>query len=284
MTTRYDTTYEMGFDGDLGGIVSIDAHGHLDPTDADIFLADVVAQELYEGSYDECPTFGIEIEHLWRTEHPLDSDDYDPELDGERWTYSYTPHERAGAVAVTRFQIAHPWARPAVSPDGPRAERDRRTNEFTEDGVDHFPLVCVHHPEEPAIVGVPESRFANPTRAIDGQVHYCSPCYAAFTERLRVATEKAVAPERARTFLKKSDDDTEVIARAFGFPLLRDHLAAVLDGLDDDGSARRGITAFADAYRAAADATTPVAVATPGWHVLMLSDVLHLVEDYLPRA
>lgn len=281
MTTTFDISYECGFDGDLGSLLSIDAHGHLDFADAEVFLADVVARELADAGFDESPTFGLEIEHLWRSTHPLvTDDDYEYE---DRWTYDYTAREREGAVPVTRFQIASPWSRPAIGPNAPRETRDRRTNEFTTDGIDYWPVMCVKHPDEPASTGIPESRFADldPALSLDGQVHYCNPCANAFHERLRIATEKMWAPERAGAFLAASED--RVIALAFGFPLRRLDLARVLHRTDVDGAGRRGLAAFAGAWRAAGGERT-VAVAQPGWKVLTITDVEHLVEDYDSRA
>lgn len=283
MSISSDTTYECGFDGELGSIMSVDAHGHLDFSDAEVFLADVVARELHDGGFDEGPNFGLEIEHLWRTEHPLAIEDDEDSEYGERWTYSYTENERPGAVAVTRFQVASPWARPAVSPTADRATTDRRTHKFTVEGVDYFPLLCIHHPDEPAVTGIPVDRFIDPSpeNVLDALVHYCGPCHTAFNERMRIATEKAWAPERTTEFLAATDDDDEVVAIAFGQPLRRTHLDAVLNGTDTDGSARRGLAAFAGSFRAASvKLRSPVAVAQPGYKVLMLSDIEHLVEGY----
>jgi len=275
----FDVTYEVGFDGELGAVVSVDAHSHLDFADAEIFLADTVARELYDAGLDDGPIFGLEIEHLWRVEHPLDIDEDDCAED--RWTYSYTEHQRPGAIAVTRFQIAHPWSRPAVAPDAPRAERNRRTGQFTVEGVDYFPLMCINHPDEPAQCALDQDRFIDPAPEdlVDGNIHYCRHCYDDYNVRVRAAREKALAPTRTRAFLDICDED--IIGRAFGFPLRRDHLVAVLERTDFDGSGRRALTAFADAYRAAAlDHTLPVAVGNPGWRVLLLTDIVHLVADY----
>lgn len=104
MTFEYDTTHEM-CDGDLGSVMSIDAHGHLDDADVEMFMATAVAEELYDTL-----DFGLEVEHLWRSMHPLDDEEYDEEETGERWEYSYSAEERLGAIAVTRFQVASPWA------------------------------------------------------------------------------------------------------------------------------------------------------------------------------
>ena len=281
MTTTFDITYECGFDGELGSVMSLDAHGHLSFDDAEVFLADTVERELRDAGFDESPAFGLEIERLWRGEHPLELEDDPDDGYGNRWTYSYTETERPGAVPVTRFQIASPWSRAATSAGGPRANRDRKTNEFIDEGVDYFPLMCIHHPDEPAVSGMPEHLFIDPSpeSVIDGNVHYCAPCLSAFNTRLRVAREKVLAPERTEAFLAATDD--EVILRAYGYPLRRDDLTAVLTGADTDGRGRRALTRFADAYRAAVgDRTHPIAVAQPGWKVLMLSDVEHLVADY----
>lgn len=286
-TAAYDLTYEMGFDGDLGNLVSIDAHGHLDFTAAELFLADTATSELYDAGFEECPTFGLEIEHLWRSEHPFVSDDQDEHDDdfSERWTYHYSAEERPDAVAVTRFLVASSWSREATGPNAPRAQRDRRTGELTEDGVDSWPLLCIHHPDEPAVSGISEDRFADPDpgKVIDGNIHYCSPCLAAFEERLRIATEKAWAPERAAEFLAVFAED--VIAVTAGHELRRGDLEAVLHGRDGDASARRRLTAFEDTHRASgAREHRPVFTVQPGYKSLILSDIHHLVEDYTHRS
>lgn len=283
-STTFDITYELGFDGEIGSVVSIDACGHLPFTDAELFLADTVARELCDAGYGEPFAFGLEIEHLWRSEHPFTGDD---ELDddiGERWTYTYTAGKRPGAVPVTRFQIAHPWARPAASAHSPRAIRERRTGEFTETGIDHFPLLCIHHPDEPAVTAIPAGRFIDPApeSVIDGHVHYCGPCHATFNERMRIATEKAMAPVRTRTYLDATSG--EVIS-TFPIELRRADVVAVLEERDADGSSRSALITFADAYRAAAEhPLKPIAVNRPGYQVLMLSDIEHLVADYTHRS
>lgn len=102
---RYDPTYEMCFDGELGSLISLDAHGHLDARDVEMFMATAVADEFYDTL-----DFGFEVECLWRTEHPYVDDEFDAEEIGERWTYHYNAAETDGAIAVTRFQVASPWA------------------------------------------------------------------------------------------------------------------------------------------------------------------------------
>lgn len=282
---QYDLTYECGFDGELGNMASIDAIGHLGHLDVELFLADV-ADELENAGYDECPTFGLEVEHLWRSEHPfqLDTEDGLDEEGTAPWTYHYTTEEREDAVAVTRFQIASPWAREAVSPRAERAVRDRRTGEHTIEGVDSWPLMCIHHPDRPATVAIPEERFSDPgDDVLDGNIHYCSPCMLAFEKRVKIATERAWAPERTAEFLAVFTDDT--VALAFEHPLLRADLDAALNGRDGDGSARRRLRAFEDAYRATGRKEhRSIATAMPGYKSLMLSDIHWLVEDYAHRS
>lgn len=279
---QYDLTYEMGFDGDIGCLMSVDAHGHLDHLDAEMFLADTVCQELWEAGREACPDFGLEIEHLWRTEHPLALED--AEDSPECWTYSYSDVERRGSLAVTRFHIASPWSRPALAPGAPRAERDRRTHLFTAEGVDHFPLMCIHHPDEPAASAIAESLFIDPSpHSLDGHIHYCTPCRTAFDQRLKIARAKAMAPERISAFLEVEGD--ELVARAYGLPLRRRDLSAVLRGADRDGAGRRALAAFAEAYHASpGDDERPIAIANPGYRLIVLSDIQHLVADYLPRV
>ena len=286
-TTDFDLTYECGFDGDLGSVMSIDAHGHLSFEDADLFLADVVERELFDHRHGEGPPFGLEIEHLWRSEHPFVPDDMDEHSDDydARWTYEYDTAETTGSIAVTRFQIASPWSRAATSPTADRAERDRRSGEFVLDGVDHYPLMCIHHPDEAATTSISAERFIDPApeHVLDGHVHYCLPCHSAFTARLRIATEKLMAPERTAAFLEVSGD--KIVAATFGFELRRSDLAIVLEGCDIDGAARRRLNAFADAHRqTGAKVHRPIASGMPGHKVLMLSDIHHLVEDYTHRA
>lgn len=277
MNTHFDLTYEIDFDGGLGSLISVDAHGHLDHADTEVFLADVVERELYEAS-EHMPTFGVEIEYLWRSTHPLSDDDDDGEYD-TRWTYHYTDTEREHAIAVTRFQISSPWSRPSTSPTGPRATRNRRTGGFLEEGVDHFPLVCIHHPEETAVTAIPETRFIDPDPAcvIDGHVHYCGPCAKVFSERLAAAQNRALAPVHAKAVLN-AVGDADVLARAFGFPLRTDDISHLIGGTDHSGASRRAVRAFLDAYRAAGGHR--YVVRTPGFLVLSVTDLTCLVEHY----
>lgn len=192
----YTPTYEIGGDGELYGIATVDADGHLDYLDAELFLATAVAEELDDGE-DYVHPFGIEIEHLWRSEHPLDPEEYDDE-DGlsKRWTYSYSDTEIVGSVPVTRFRVADPWSRPALTPRGPRATpKTRGSNDWIEEGVDDFPVMCINHDDEPATVGVPKEQFVNDAEddALEGYVHYCSPCSDAFRVRLAEARREALA-------------------------------------------------------------------------------------------
>ncbi|SDH37615.1 hypothetical protein [Microbacterium sp. 77mftsu3.1] len=284
MTTTmpaYSTTHEMDEEGHPVSLVSIDAHGHLDFEDAEVFLADVVADELATAGYEEGPTFGLEVEHLWRGTRPVPG--YESEQEG--WVeYVYFAYDEVDTIAVTRFQIASPWAREATSPTAPRAERDRRTGKLLEEGVDSWPVVCIHHPEEPAVTGIPESRFVDPTPAIDGHVHYCAPCYELFSKRLTLATAKALAALRAEEFLYDYDDD--VIARAFDFALTTDDLRAVAEGTDLTGRGRRALTAFSEAWKGA-NGPAIVATALHGNGTrqnLHAADIAHLVEDYTPAA
>ena len=193
MDYPHDITREMDGDGELYGVISVDAHGHLDFAEAELFMALVVNEELYEEE-EHTHSFGIEIEHLWRTTHPLDRDDY-ASSDGERWTYWYTTDERPGSIAVTRFQVASPWARAAVTPLGAHATRDPKSGEWIEEGVDYFPVMCVNHPDERARVGMPESRFVESerTKALEGLIHYCHPCADDFHRRWDEAVRVAVA-------------------------------------------------------------------------------------------
>ena len=275
-TPTYDTTHECDLDGELGGLQSVDAHGHLDAASADIFLADTVQRELYDAGYDWCPAFGLEIEQLWRSEHLLHIEDT------ECWTYRYTTDEHEGAIPVTRFQIASPWARPSVGAGAQRAARDRRTGAYVEEGVDEWPLLCVHHPDEPAVTGIPESRFidADSADVIDGQVHYCRPCATDFTERLKVARQKQMAPVHATEFLAASD--AVEISRAYEHWLRREDLEAVLAGTDRDGRGRRALSAFAGAFRAASKDPSLRVAQAPGYKSLYVYDIEHLVEGYTP--
>lgn len=284
---QYDLTYEIGFDGDLGSLISIDAQGHLEPSDVELFVADVVREELDSAGYDTCPAFGLEVEHLWRSFHPLDLDHDEIEASGyaDRWAYQYTSHERDGTEAITRFQVASPWSREAIGPNSDRAVRDRRTGEHTIAGVDSWPVLCVHHPDEPAVTGIPEQRFSStkPGQVIDGHVYYCLPCSQAFNQRMEAATEKAMATFRVESFLDACEDD--VIAQEPSTSLHRSDLLSVLHGDDATGAARWRIAAFANAYRAYRTLeSTPVAIAHRGNSVLKLSDIHHLVEGYTHRS
>lgn len=198
----YTPTYEIGGDGELYGIATVDADGHLDYLDAELFMATTVAEEFDDGE-EYVHTFGFEIEHLWRSEHPLDPEEYDDEEGGSpRWTYHYTTEERPGAVAVTRFRVADPWSRPALTPRGERATpKTRGSNDWIEEGVDDFPIMCIHHPEETAVSGIPTDRFADTeetrSRALDGYIHYCRPCLRDFDERYRIARAEAMTELKA---------------------------------------------------------------------------------------
>lgn len=57
--------------------------------------------------------------------------------------------------------------------------------------MDYFPLLCVHHPDEPAQTGIPAERFSDPRGAVDGYVHYCGPCAADFHQRWAAALTQA---------------------------------------------------------------------------------------------
>lgn len=286
-TPEYDLVHELGFDGDLGSILSVDAHGHLPFEDAELFLADVVEREIFDYRHGAGPVFGLEIEHVWRSTHrfvPDDGDEHEDEY-GERWSYEYATEETAGSIAVTRFQIASPWSRAAVSPTADRAERDRRTGDFLVEGVDHFPVMCCKHPDELAVTGIPSARFTDPDPAyvLDGHVHYCKPCHEAFNDRIRIATERAMAPIRVEEYL--GAEGPETISIVFGHPLLRSDLTDVHAGNDSDGGRRRRLAAFADAYETTlAQLHRPVVTAMPGYKVLMLSDIRHLVADFTHRA
>lgn len=193
----YTTTREIDGDGELWGIASLDVDGHISHDAAELFMVTTLAEELSEDE-DFVHPLGIEIEHLWRSEHPMSADEYDAEYMGERWTYHYTEQERPGSVPVTRFQIASHWTRPATSPTAPRATRDPKTGEWTEEGVDYYPIVCVKHPDTLAVTGIPIERFTKDSRsqALDGMIYYCRPCSADFDERWLAAL--AVAREEAK--------------------------------------------------------------------------------------
>lgn len=186
----YDKTYEMGFDGEMGSLVSLDAEGHLDDRAVELFMASAVAEafECEEGPL----AMGFDVEYLWRSTHPYDDGDFDPEEIGERWTFSYTGDEREGAVPVTRFQVNSTWTLPALSEDGDRMFRNRRTGEFDVEGVDYFPIVCVNHPDEVAVSGVHESQVIDPPRVIDRYVYFCRPCSERFHARLTEARKRAL--------------------------------------------------------------------------------------------
>lgn len=177
-TISYDLTYESDSDGTLRDIASVDAHGHLEDREVEVFLADVVTRELDEsGYYDEPLTFGLEVEHLHRIEVPVPADE-DEGIDAHT-VYAYLPEPDQDSIPVTRFQIASPWTR-------------RGTDE---------PLMCIHHPEEPAAAGLPESWFSDAGEdiVIDGHIHYCAMCaalrYAAREDAIRqaMAEQKAAA-------------------------------------------------------------------------------------------
>lgn len=162
----YDVTYEHDGSGDSGVICSIDAHGHLDDREVELFMATVVAEVI--DNPDDVYDFGFEVEHLHRFEYL-----WQEEEESETFTlFGYRDEPGDGTTAVTRFQIASAW---------------------TKIGTDE-PLVCVHHPDEPAAVGMPEAWFIDPgDRVIDGNVHYCRPCASAADERIREARRAALA-------------------------------------------------------------------------------------------
>ena len=188
----YGTTHEMGYDGEIGSLCSLDASGHLDDADVEVFLASAFDEYFWD---EEPLTFGIEVEHLWRVTQPFEFLDGEEPEDGhaERWTYHYLTAERSGAIPVTRFLIDSPWSFPATSPEGPRLERNRRTHEFDVEGVDYFPMLCVNHPDRPATTGYPESSVIDPPLVIDGTVPMCGECSRSFSERLAEARRKALA-------------------------------------------------------------------------------------------
>lgn len=187
----YGRTYEMCFDGELGSLTSLDAKGHLDDLTVELFMATAVSEWIGD---DEPNIFGIEVEHLWRKEYPFvpDTEDEDDEYES-RWSFGYTENEIEGSIAVTRFSIASPWSFAALSPEGPQLERNRRTHEYDEEGVDYFPILCVNHPDEPAQSGVHQSQVINPPLVIRDYVYFCRPCSDRFHERLAEARKKALA-------------------------------------------------------------------------------------------
>lgn len=265
----YDLTYESSFSGELGSLFSVDAHGHLDDRDAELFMADVVAGEVYaEDPYD----FGFEIEHLWRSVHPFvcgDGEDCEGDHD-TAGTYHYTAEEREDAVAVTRFQIASPWARPAVAPDAPRENTDRRSGKLLVDGVDYWPVVCIHHPDEPAVTGIPASRFVEGTVGIDGHVHYCTPCLREF----EVREKRAYTIAQAELFLEHKIDGDLIARAAPGQELTTGHVRGLLRGdIDAVEAANRFVTAWD-----AAGGGYVVGNGQDG-HTLYLSTVKRLIED-----
>lgn len=264
----YDLTYESSFSGELGSLNSIDAHGHLDDRDAELFMADIVANEVFvEVPYD----FGFEIEHLWRSVHPFvceDGEDCDGDHD-TAGTYHYTEEEREDAVAVTRFQIASPWSRPATAPEAPRAQTDRRTGAFLTDGVDYWPVVCIHHPDEPAMAGIPVSRFVEGTVGIDGHIYYCRPCLRDFEAREKRARTIA----EAELFLEHHDEG--LVARADGkHDLTTAHLRGLLaSDIDAIQAANRFVTSWK-----AVDGGYRVGDGRDAFH-LYLATVQRLIED-----
>lgn len=188
---EYDCTYEMCFDGEIGSLVSLDARGHLPDAEVELFMATVVVEEV--GDRDDEPlTFGIEVSHLWRREHPFvpdDGDEHEEEYE-KRWTYSYSADETEGSIAVTKFEIASPWSAPRLHPHGPRLERNRRTHEFDEEGVDYYPILCANHPDRTASTGYPEHQVIDPEFVLDGYVNMCSECSASFSQRLSEARKR----------------------------------------------------------------------------------------------
>ncbi|MBN9214746.1 MAG: hypothetical protein J0J04_08020 [Microbacterium sp.] len=269
----YDLTYESSFSGELGSLFSIDAHGHLDDRDAELFMADVVASEVFvEDPYD----FGFEIEHLWRSVHPFvcgDGEDCEGDHD-TAGTYHYTEEKREEAVAVTRFQIASPWSRPATAPDAPRARNDRRSGAFLEVGVDYWPVVCVHHPDEPAVTGIPVSRFVEGTVGVDGHIHYCTPCLREF----EVREKRARTIAEAELFLEHHDNG--LIARADGnHELTTDHLRGLLAG---DIEAVEAADRFVTSWKAI-DGGYRVGDGRDAFH-LYISTVQRLIEDATASA
>lgn len=268
--TTFDMTYGVGFGGDIGSLMSVDAHGHLDDREAELFMAGVVASEL---DHEEEPRdFGFEIEHLWRTQHPFVCDDGE-DCEGDHdagWTYAYSDEQITDAVAVTRFQVASPWSRPAFGPDAPRAESHRRTHKFLVDGVDRWPLMCVHHPDEPAITGIPVSRFVEGTTGLDGHIHYCHPCLRDY----EVRAKRGYTIAAAELFLEHWDDGA-VIARADGnHELTSARLRGLLTGdIDAVEAANRFVTAWT-----AAGGGYMVADGRDAFH-LYLSTVKQLIED-----
>lgn len=165
----YDVTYESDGSGDVGSVMSIDAYGHLDDREVELFMADVVAEVIDDP--DDVFDFGFEVEHLHRFTYPW-KDEEDAEV---VYLYGYDQEPGKDTTVVTRFQIARPW---------------------TKLGTD-LPLMCIHHPDESAVVGMPEGMFSNPVSVIDGNIHYCRPCGEAAGERIREARRAALAEMKA---------------------------------------------------------------------------------------
>lgn len=164
----FDTTYELQFDGDLGSIMSIDAHGFLDFADQELFVAGVLEEEL---CYADVPY--LEVEQLWRTEHP--ADDFE---DASRWEYAYSKAETCGALAVTRFQVASYWSH-----------------------------LCVNHPDELATQGFPASNIVEDQQhlAENGYVYLCKPCAKRFSDRLHAAQAAAMKERTVDPYSRSAD-------------------------------------------------------------------------------